>query len=149
MLLANTPIFDVTNAPPLQAVIVTNGTNKTAVMECCYGYEMNSTTLRCTEICGDGILFDWQCDDGDLDDGDGCSSKCNIEWPYVCINGTNLTASVCSYNDTISFEQKAAYKHPGSNVLNLTYTLFPTEPFLLLLNSSTNLTSYIFSPSHP
>lgn len=44
---------------------------------------------NCSEICGDGILFDTiksghQCDDGNLIDGDGCSSKCQIEKGFNC-----------------------------------------------------------------
>ncbi len=31
---------------------------------------------KCLEVCGDGIRFKDQCDDGNLDDKDGCSSKC-------------------------------------------------------------------------
>jgi len=29
-----------------------------------------------------------QCDDGDLDNGDGCSSTCQIEAGYICTLGT-------------------------------------------------------------
>jgi cysteine-rich repeat protein len=32
----------------------------------------------CKEICGDGYLFVLACDDGNLVDGDGCSSSCSI-----------------------------------------------------------------------
>ena len=38
VLLPHTPIFDVTVAPPLVTLIATNGSNKTAEMECCVGY---------------------------------------------------------------------------------------------------------------
>eukprot|EP00826_Nyctotherus_ovalis_P037999 TRINITY_DN3520_c0_g1_i10.p1 TRINITY_DN3520_c0_g1~~TRINITY_DN3520_c0_g1_i10.p1 ORF type:complete len:539 (+),score=102.67 TRINITY_DN3520_c0_g1_i10:155-1771(+) len=37
------------------------------------------------ERCGDGInLRQYECDDGNLDDGDGCSSECRVEEGYVC-----------------------------------------------------------------
>ena len=37
------------------------------------------------EICGDGaITGDEECDDGDTDDDDGCSSVCAVEDDYVC-----------------------------------------------------------------
>lgn len=31
---------------------------------------------KCVEICGDGVVIDDECDDGNLVDGDGCSSNC-------------------------------------------------------------------------
>ena len=44
----------------------------------------------CSDICGDGINVSGSstyCDDGNLDDGDGCSSTCSIEDGYECIEG--------------------------------------------------------------
>lgn len=39
----------------------------------------------CTEICGDGLdWFSYPCDDGNLIDGDGCDSTCNVEPGYTC-----------------------------------------------------------------
>jgi choice-of-anchor A domain-containing protein len=36
-------------------------------------------------LCGDGNrTADEQCDDGDTDDGDGCSSSCTVEAGYIC-----------------------------------------------------------------
>jgi len=34
--------------------------------------------MVCREICGDGITVtdEYECDDGNNDDGDGCSSSC-------------------------------------------------------------------------
>ena len=40
----------------------------------------------CYEICGDGILVKHQCDDGNLVNGDGCSSACGLELGYSCVN---------------------------------------------------------------
>lgn len=35
---------------------------------------------RCSPICGDGRVFDTErCDDNNTDNGDGCSSQCEIE----------------------------------------------------------------------
>ena len=34
---------------------------------------------------GDGIIWgDEECDDGNLDDGDGCSSTCTVEYGWDC-----------------------------------------------------------------
>lgn len=41
------------------------------------GYAIDSYG-DCTEICGDGILIYYQCDDGNNLNGDGCSANCVI-----------------------------------------------------------------------
>ena len=38
----------------------------------------------CTSRCGDGIVLDEDCDDGNLVDGDGCSSSCTVEPGFSC-----------------------------------------------------------------
>ncbi|WP_373046384.1 DUF4215 domain-containing protein [Vulgatibacter sp.] len=50
------------------------------------GYNEGDFELTVAEVrCGDGRLKgDEACDDGDLDDGDGCSSVCTIESGFVC-----------------------------------------------------------------
>ena len=40
--------------------------------------------LECEDLCGDGVVLTKACDDGNLIDGDGCSSKCTIEYGYIC-----------------------------------------------------------------
>ena len=55
----------------------------------CYGGTKTSPDT-CDEICGDGInygSFDNECDDGNTDDNDGCSSDCTVESGYECSNG--------------------------------------------------------------
>lgn len=32
----------------------------------------------CTDICGDGIVHKAACDDGNVENGDGCSSSCEV-----------------------------------------------------------------------
>ena len=42
----------------------------------------------CDEICGDGIYMDYVCcDDGNLNNGDGCNSECEVEDGFVCERG--------------------------------------------------------------
>ena len=37
----------------------------------------------CVEICGDGLDFgNLECDDGNTDDKDGCSSTCEVEYGF-------------------------------------------------------------------
>jgi len=50
------------------------------------------------EICGDGYYMgSYQCDDGNLDDNDGCSSTCQVEVGYRCYNGSSQQPSTCVY----------------------------------------------------
>lgn len=50
----------------------------------------------CTEICGKGKnLGTYECDDGNLIDGDGCSATCTIETGYTCMGGGFYTADFC------------------------------------------------------
>jgi cysteine-rich repeat protein len=60
-------------------------------------YELKGST--CIEVCGDGYLVSavYECDDGNLDDGDGCSSSCATEVGYRCENGSASSASACVY----------------------------------------------------
>ena len=44
--------------------------------ECQSGYAFQNN--QCQDICGDGRVLDSECDDGNLQDGDGCSSQCQI-----------------------------------------------------------------------
>ena len=58
--------------------------------------------------CGDGVLhFEEQCDDGNLDDGDGCSATCVIEFcgdgilqssSETCDDGNNMDGDGCAGN---------------------------------------------------
>ena len=39
----------------------------------------------CKEVCGDGLNYGTlACDDGNNDDGDGCSSTCEVETGFSC-----------------------------------------------------------------
>ena len=45
----------------------------------------------CIEVCGDGIFhnIDHECDDGNSEDGDGCTSECAVEYGFACPGGKN------------------------------------------------------------
>ncbi|MBN2717004.1 MAG: fibro-slime domain-containing protein [Deltaproteobacteria bacterium] len=57
----------------------------------------------CAAVCGDGILVNEDCDDGNLEDGDGCSSDCTIENGYTCttacVENTCTIAFRAEYRD--------------------------------------------------
>lgn len=65
------------------------------------GYQTPSDELatECEEIKGDGYNFgQYQCDDGNRVDGDGCDGDGNIEEGYACTGGSPLSADVCIDN---------------------------------------------------
>jgi len=58
----------------------------------------SSTASTCSEICGDGIIFDktnGKCDDGNVIDGDGCSSRCVTESNWSCTGGDSTKKDTC------------------------------------------------------
>jgi cysteine-rich repeat protein len=146
-LIANSTIFNQTTSNDLSfAVLPTN--NRSALLECCTGYYYNTNINDCSEICGDGLVYVLPCDDGNVADGDGCSSTCQIETDYACLNGTTTTASVCCFNGTITVTVSSAIKDPNSNSLSISYSVSPIQPVLVLLNNSNNFLPYI-SISNP
>ena len=63
-----------------------------------YFSDLNQITKRkhCSEICGDGLnLGRYKCDDGNRVDGDGCSSKCEIEEGFACSGGNYISPDHC------------------------------------------------------
>ena len=49
----------------------------------------------CEEVCGDGLRFSEQCDDGNSVSGDGCSAACEVEDGWFCSGGTPLKRDNC------------------------------------------------------
>lgn len=52
---------------------------------------------NCGEICGDGlnIMNSTECDDGNNENGDGCSNTCKFESGWKCDGGNEKTADTC------------------------------------------------------
>jgi len=49
----------------------------TKLCECTSKYYMDGNNV-CQDLCGDGIKVTSACDDGNEDNGDGCSSTCDL-----------------------------------------------------------------------
>ena len=69
-------------------------------MECgytCSGGEEGSSADTCVATCGDGVRSHYveECDDGNLVDGDGCSSGCEVEAGWTCV-GSWCETGACS-----------------------------------------------------
>jgi cysteine-rich repeat protein len=54
---------------------------------------------KCQEVCGDAIRIDvttpGKCDDGNKNNGDGCSELCDIERGWSCTGGSSSSADKC------------------------------------------------------
>lgn len=51
----------------------------------------------CVEICGDGFNYgQYECDDGNLISGDGCSKTCKIETGWNCTGGSSTSPDTCT-----------------------------------------------------
>ena len=86
------------NVPNIVALRV-NGTNATSAERLCGADNGTVVDIICPS-CGDGVfeMPSEACDDGNVVDGDGCSSSCEIESEFDC-DTTPQTTSVC-YNRT-------------------------------------------------
>ncbi|CAI2385481.1 unnamed protein product [Moneuplotes crassus] len=92
------------------------------------GFAINDFGI-CTEICGDGLYKgEYECDDGDLINGNGCSNKCEIEIGYKCnqtvcseiVSPTAIISSISVENTcTIKFSETvkfSSYDHFETNL---------------------------------
>ena len=62
-----------------------------------YVCDIQTGSLCCIEICGDGLKFILACDDNNTFDGDGCSSTCNIEKNFICSYDEKKLLDKCDY----------------------------------------------------
>jgi cysteine-rich repeat protein len=87
-----------------------------------------TNSSQCTEICGDGIHVSKliQCDDGNLINGDGCSSTCMIEAGYNCSGGSNTTKDICV---PLFAYFTAALQNPS----NIFTNVYQNEPIIILV----------------
>jgi cysteine-rich repeat protein len=97
-------------------------------------YQEDSTGV-CRDICGDGYLMQTSsssCDDGNSDNGDGCSSQCQVETYYKCENGSSTTPSVCVYRGIpLSLNLSQIERTEG---MNQGVFLFDVSPPLININ---------------
>lgn len=76
--------------------------SKVQCKSCPVGYKLNFNKqctgifrVRWLEICGDGLnLGTFECDDGNLNNGDGCDQFCNVEDGFLC-NRQSEGADIC------------------------------------------------------
>ncbi|CAI2381883.1 unnamed protein product [Moneuplotes crassus] len=123
------------------------------------GYSLNDFGV-CKEICGDGLFMgEYECDDGNLVNLDGCSNNCEIEIGYKCngttcyeiINPTAILSRVSSENTcTLTFSEPVKFSDFGDFNKSLkAYIRGPKSPYTFkysidepeALKQATNFTS--------
>jgi len=77
-----------------------------------YSLVEESAVKICRDICGDGTRVENECDDGNLDSGDGCSDLCEEEENWRCYGGNEKQADYCSDPRSLDVRVK-------------TYSMFP------------------------
>jgi cysteine-rich repeat protein len=96
---------------------------------CPENFVHDPTGVFCVEACGDGKLFELECDDGNLENGDGCDYTCQVEDNFTCFNNKTDEPTICSYSGEIIFELIYAEKDPFGNIIKMEYRIFPQLKF--------------------
>lgn len=65
--------------------------------------------------------MEYQCDDGNKKDGDGCASNCLIEEGWVCDD--SVEPSVCELDFTLSLTVSSFFKYGGQNKVKISFSL--------------------------
>lgn len=82
----------------------------------------------CLEICGDGRRFDDFCDDGNNDNGDGCTDNCLVEEGWTCIGGTSSRRSTCLelIPENSVIQPRGAVRSAGKVLQSIRMSYLPT-----------------------
>jgi len=90
---------------------------------------MNYASALCVEMCGDGKRFTLECDDGNNNNGDGCSSDCKIERGYSCVGGSPNSRDSCTMTlpSALIFTATGQAHLYGKIVLNVKVNYLPQE----------------------
>ncbi len=87
------------------------GCSKTCTKEPSCQDPTTGKTQACTSACGDGNLDPGEdCDDGNLVDLDGCSSKCKVEGGFACPPATAQDSSTCKSGSGQCLELPITYR---------------------------------------
>lgn len=93
---------------------------------CRTGYKLINS-LTCVTICGDSlILGSEQCDDGNTDSGDGCSSICMLESNYDCQITAKGYQCIFKANFTVSLQY--IWRDTTSNSATYYFSISPQTP---------------------
>jgi cysteine-rich repeat protein len=84
--------------------------------------------------------MDLECDDGNTNSLDGCSSECLIEDHFSCLYGDTSSPSICSYDGSLIFRVHDAHKDLYSSSVSIWYHI---EPVLPVFEKFPDFSSYI------
>lgn len=111
--------------------------------QCMASYYLSSTQL-CLPKCGDALKAPEEgCDDGNLKDGDGCSSSCSVEDKWMCQGGSPTSASVCMISDFITMTVKYVRRVTTANRMQVGIKFSPSYSQLSLINFEQYLTTNV------
>ena len=79
------------------------------------------------EKCGDGKRFRLGCDDGNNENGDGCSMDCHIEQGYTCTGGSPDSPDTCFIFQPgqVTLSQSGQIRMATSMILNIRLDYLP------------------------
>lgn len=117
--------------------LVSDGTCKQCPFTClCDGYVLpkytNTTDGQqyCSTVCGDSLKRNFeQCDDGNIVDGDGCSSTCQIESAWSCNSDPAYTCCTLE-SSKLTLSINKILKVPNKNSMTLILEVSPKLPIL-------------------
>jgi cysteine-rich repeat protein len=90
--------------------------------QCKNGFQFDLNGV-CQDICGDGLAFESECDDGNTQSGDGCSSSCLKENTGEFKCDFSVTPTVCKSERMLKYEIKSIMKQENENSVFLTLSL--------------------------
>ena len=95
-------------------------------------FTYNTQSSTCQEKCGDGMKFVLPCDDGNNNDGDGCSRDCHVEPGYTCAGGSATSLDNCfnTLPTSVNIIQTGVVRLGTSIVLNLRINYIPKSLLL-------------------
>ena len=97
------------------------GYKRAPVTNECLGTNSSPSNSGRVEICGDGRnMGDYECDDGNTKNGDGCNSVCKVEANYACSGGNVTTADSCVNRKP---PEMYALRYYGNRTAVLTFTV--------------------------
>jgi cysteine-rich repeat protein len=97
---------------------------------------------QCVEKCGDGRRFVVPCDDGNNQNGDGCSASCTVETGWLCSGGSEISSDVCQKVDpsvsSLSISVESGYPLYTSSGIITNFIVTPP-----MLRSQSELSTFL------
>ena len=96
----------------------------------------------CSEICGDGIRVSSKigCDDGNLANGNMCSSDCAVETNFKCSGGSSTSPDICTIKKApipiLEMQQKEVTKEDPRGELAITFQIPMTQIGFITLQAN-------------